>query len=65
MIRAWFAAVALVVVAGIALGASVNVSTGALLMALSLVPPGIVFMLWQGAQPATAAEVLYGSDRRG
>lgn len=65
VIQVWFAAVTLVAVAGIAFGVSVTVGTGALLLALSLVPPAIVLMLWQGAQPATAAEVLYGPDRRG
>ena len=65
VIQAWFAAVTLVVVAGIALGTSVTGSTGALLLAMSLVPPGIVFMLWPGPQPATGAEVVYGGDRRG
>ena len=65
VILAWFAAVTLVIVASIAFGGSVTVGTGALLLALSLVPPAIVLMLWQGPQPATAADVLYGSDRRG
>jgi hypothetical protein len=64
LIQAWFAAVTLAVVASIALGASVTVGTGALLLALTLVPPTIVLVLWPRPQPATAAEVLYGSDRR-
>jgi hypothetical protein len=64
LIQAWSAAVTLAVVASMALGASVAVSTGALLLALALVPPAIVLMLWPGPQPATATEVLYGSDRR-
>ena len=64
VIQSWFAAVLLVIVAGIALGASVTVGTGALLLTMSLVPPAIVLMLWRGPQPATATEVLYPSDRR-
>jgi hypothetical protein len=64
LIQSWFAAVALVVVASVALGAAVTVSTGALLLALSLAPPAIMLMLWPGPQPATAAEVLYGADPR-
>jgi hypothetical protein len=64
LIQVWFAAVALVVVAGVAFGAAVTVSTGAMLLALSLVPPAIVLLLWPGVQPLTAAEVLHGRDRR-
>jgi len=65
LIQVWFAAVALVVVAGVALGAAVTVGTGTMLFALSLVPPAIVLLLWPGVQPLTAAEVLHGGDRRG
>jgi hypothetical protein len=65
VIQVWFAAVALVVVAGVAFGASVTVGTGALLLALCLVPPAIILMLWPGVQPPTAAEVLHGTNRRG
>ena len=36
----------------------------AILVALSLVPPAIVLALWPGVQPMTAADVLYGRDRR-
>jgi hypothetical protein len=64
LIQVWFAAVALVVVAGVAFGSTVTVSTGAMLLALSLVPPAIVFLLWQGVQPLTAADVVHGRDRR-
>jgi hypothetical protein len=64
LIQSWFAAVALVVVASVALGAAVTVSTGALLLALSVVPPAIMLVLWPGPQPATAAEVLHGADPR-
>jgi hypothetical protein len=64
-ILCWFAALILAVVASIGLGASVTVSTGALLLALSVVPPAILLMLWPGPQPATAADVLYGVDRQG
>jgi hypothetical protein len=65
VIQVWFVAVLLVVVASIALGVSITVSTGALLLALSVVPPAIVRLLWPGPRTATAADVLYGSDRRG
>jgi hypothetical protein len=65
VILGWFAAVVLVLVAGVALGAAVTLSTGVLLLALSLVPPAIVFLLWPRVQSLTAADVLRGDDRRG
>jgi len=49
LIQIWFAAVALVVVAAIALGVAITISTAALLVAMSLVPPVIVLMLWPTA----------------
>jgi hypothetical protein len=64
LIQVWFAAVTLVVVAGVAFGAAVTVGTGAMLLALTLVPPAFVLLLWPGVQPLTAAEVLYGGNRR-
>ena len=64
VIQFWFAAVLVVVVGGIAFGASVSVGTGAMLLALCLVPPAMIVMLWHGPQPPSTAEVLYGPDRR-
>jgi hypothetical protein len=64
LIQVWFTAVALVAVAGIALGASMTFGTIALLLALCLVPPVIVLMLWPGVQPPTVGDVLRGTDRR-
>jgi hypothetical protein len=63
LIQVWFAAVALVVVAGVALGAAVTIGTGAMLLALCLVPPAIILMLWPAAQPPTIAEVLHDAER--
>ena len=64
LIQIWFTAVALVIVAGIALGASLSISTAAILLALCLVPPAIVMKLWPGRQAQTVNEVLHGSERR-
>jgi hypothetical protein len=64
LIQIWFAAVALVVVGGLVYGASVTVSTAAVLAAVCLVPPAIVLMLWPGIQPPTIAEVLHDAERR-
>jgi hypothetical protein len=46
LIQVWFTAVVLVAVAAVAIGASVTIGTGVLLLAMSLVPPGITLMLW-------------------
>ena len=48
----------LIVVAAIAFGASVTVGTAAMLLALCLVPPAIVLLLWHDVLPPTVAQVL-------
>jgi hypothetical protein len=60
----WFAAVVLSVATVIAMGVNVGVSTSALLLTLSLVPPGIILALWRGAPPSTIGEVLYAANTR-
>jgi hypothetical protein len=62
LIQVWFAAVALIVVAGIALGAAITIGTGAMLVALCLVPPAIILMLWPGVPKPTVAEVLHDAE---
>ena len=64
LIQIWFAVMSLVVAAAVAIGVTVTIGTTAILVALSLVPPAIVLALWPGVQPMTAADVLYGRDRR-
>jgi hypothetical protein len=63
-IQIWFAAVALVVAAGVALGAAVTVSTAALLVAMCLVPPALVLMLWPGVSAPTIADVIHSPKPR-
>jgi hypothetical protein len=65
VIQMWFAAVLLIVVGCIALGAAMTISTGAMLLIMSLVPPAVVLLLWPGAQPVTIGDVLRGAERRG
>jgi hypothetical protein len=60
----WFSAVAVVIASVITLGVSVGVSTSALLLTLSLVPPGIVWALWRGDPAPTVAEILYAANPR-
>ena len=65
LIQIWFAAVALIVVAGIALGVDMTIGTAAMLVALCLVPPAIILILWPGAETQTVAEVIHDAERRG
>ena len=62
-IQVWFAAVALVVAASVALGAAVTIGSGAPLLALCLVPPVVILLLWPGVQRPTIAEVLHNAER--
>jgi hypothetical protein len=64
LIQVWFAAMALVVVASVALGAAVTIGTGAVLLALCLVPPAMILMLWPGVPTPTIAEVLHDAEGR-
>ena len=58
MIQTWFAAVLLVAVAVTALGPSMSMGTAALLLAMCLVPPVVVFMLWPSETTSTLAETI-------
>jgi hypothetical protein len=64
VIQVWFAAVALVAVAAMEFGAAVKVGTGGMLLALSIVPAVLIFLLWPQDQAVTAGDVLRGTDRR-
>ena len=65
LIVIWFSAVALVVVSLIAFGVAVTMGTGALLLAMCLVPPLLVVMLWPSGGSPTIAEVLHDGQGRG
>ena len=64
LITIWFSAVVLVVVSVIALGVPVSVDTGVLVLAMCLVPPLLVVMLWPTRAPQTIAEVLHDAQER-
>jgi hypothetical protein len=63
VLQIWFAAIVLLVLAGAALGINLTIGTRALLLILSVVPPGVLLVLWRGVQPPTASDVLYGRER--
>lgn len=64
LIAIWFSAVTLVVVAAIAFGVAVTMGTGALLLAMCLVPPLLVVMLWPAAGSPTISDVLHDVQGR-
>jgi hypothetical protein len=58
LILAWFGVVALMIAAIVVFGVSMTLATGVLLVALCLVPPGIILMLWPGVPPPSVGDVL-------
>jgi len=62
LVACWFAAVALTGAGFVAIGVHPGLSTGAFLLALSVVPPGMIVALWRDKQPSTAREILYATD---
>jgi hypothetical protein len=62
LVLLWFAGVTAFVLLAMAMGAGVTASTAVFLLAVSLIPPAIVLMLWPGRQPPTVAEVLHSGD---
>ena len=63
LVGLWFAAVAVVIASIVAMGVNVGVSTTALLLTLSLVPPGIILALWRGAPPQTVGQILHAPNK--
>jgi uncharacterized membrane protein len=61
----WFAAVAVIIAAVVVTGVHVGVATTAFLLALSIVPPGIILALWPAAAPPTIGEILYPASAPG
>ena len=64
LVGGWFAIVAVIIASVIAMGVNVSVSTTALLLTLSVVPPVIILALWRGAPPPTVGEILYAANTR-
>lgn len=52
-IRAWFVALAPILVAVMAIGVHETIGTAATLLALCLVPALVALFVWSGAQPPT------------
>jgi len=60
----WFASVAVIIATVIVTGVHVHIATTALLLLLSIVPPGIILALWPAAPPPTIGEILYAVNTR-
>ena len=58
----WFAAVAVIIASVVAMGVNVSASTAVLLLTMSLVPPAIMWLVWRGAPPPTAREILFSAN---
>jgi hypothetical protein len=58
LIGAWFAVVALIIAAIVVFGVSMTLATGVLLVAMCLVPPGIILMLWPNSHQPSVGDVL-------
>ena len=63
-IRIWFAAVALITAAVIAYGVNLALSTWTVMLAVCLVPPIFLIMLWHDGGSRTIAEVIYDAEQR-
>jgi hypothetical protein len=63
LVACWFAAVAVVIGSLVAMGVNIGVSTSAILLTLSVVPPVIILALWRKAPP-TVGEILYAANTR-
>lgn len=59
----WFAGVVLLAGIWMAFGARPDAGAIAMLIAFSLVPAGVLMLLWPGAQALTARDVLHGTRK--
>jgi hypothetical protein len=60
VIELWIIGVVLAALVAFVFGSGATGTTIALLVALALVPPALILMLWPGARTVTARDVLYG-----
>jgi len=62
VIRIWFVTVALVIAAALVYGVTLTIGRWGLVLAMCLVPPVMVYMLWSGPPTQSMKEMLY--DKR-
>ena len=62
LVGAWCAVVVVIGACGVVAGMPITVGYAALLLAICVVPPLIMLLVWGGAPSQTVAEVLYSVD---
>jgi hypothetical protein len=64
MIQGWFAAVALISAAVLAYGVVWSLWTWTVMMAVCLVPPTFLLILWNDGRKRSISEVIYDAEQR-
>ena len=59
-LQLWFLLVGVVAALWAAFGPAIDAGTVILILGLSVVPPGMMMLLWPGVQPPTAGEIIRG-----
>jgi hypothetical protein len=62
LVGAWCAAVIVIGAGGVVAGMAITVGYAALLLAICVVPPAVMLLVWGGAPPQTVAELLHSAD---
>lgn len=60
----WFALLLAVAGVGLLSGAPITMRSGAFWFFVCCVPPAVMLMMWHGAPPLTAAEVIHAVDHK-
>jgi hypothetical protein len=55
----WCAAIVLIAACGWVAGVALTIGRLELLLAIGVIPPAVMLLLWRGAPPVTVAEVLH------
>ena len=61
-VGAWCAGVCVAGAVSVVAGAAITSASIELWLAAGIVPPAVMLLVWRGAPPLTAAEVLYAVD---
>ena len=59
----WFVAVSIMIASVRATGADIPINTATLLLAVCLMPPAVVLLVWRGGPPPTISEILYSVNQ--
>jgi hypothetical protein len=59
LVGAWLAASVVIFACTMVWGVAFTINSGQLWLAVCLVPPVVMFLVWRGPPPLTVAELLY------